>query len=100
MRPATASDPPGPTAPSPAAALSHLEAEAGLLKRLTLDDPGNPVYRRLSASGLTGRSQVLDRAGRMAESVEAARQAVAAREELAADPGARIDREQLGVAYN
>jgi serine/threonine protein kinase/WD40 repeat protein/tetratricopeptide (TPR) repeat protein len=83
-----------------AAALSHLEAEAELLRRLTLDDPGNPVYRRLRADGLYGRAQVLDWAGRRAEAVEAARQAVASRAELAADPGTLTDRDQLGVAYH
>jgi serine/threonine protein kinase/WD40 repeat protein/tetratricopeptide (TPR) repeat protein len=82
------------------AALAHLEAEAGLLRRLALDDPGNPEYRRLQASCLTGRSQVLDGAGRREEALECARQAVAAREELAADPGTPTDRDQLAVAYN
>jgi tetratricopeptide (TPR) repeat protein len=82
------------------AAQPHLEAEAGLLRRLTLADPGNPVYRRLRAGSLTGRSRVLDRAGRWAEAVTAARQAVAAREELAVDPGTAIDRDQLWVAYH
>jgi serine/threonine protein kinase/WD40 repeat protein/tetratricopeptide (TPR) repeat protein len=81
-------------------ALVHLEAEVGLLRRLALDDPGNAEYRRLSASVLTGRGQVLDRAGRRAEAVEAARQAVAARKELVADPGTPSDREQLAVASN
>jgi WD40 repeat protein/tetratricopeptide (TPR) repeat protein len=81
-------------------ALSHWEAGVGLLSQLTLDDPGNPVYRRLRAGSLTGRSQILDLAGRRAEAVAAARQAVAAREELAADPGTLTDRDQLGVAYH
>jgi serine/threonine protein kinase/WD40 repeat protein/tetratricopeptide (TPR) repeat protein len=82
------------------AALSHLDAEAALVARLTLDDPGNPLYRRLCANGLTGRSRVLDLAGRRAESAAVARQAVAVREELAADPGTPTDRDQLGVAYH
>jgi serine/threonine protein kinase/WD40 repeat protein len=81
-------------------ALSHLEVEAGLLKQLTLDDPGNPDYRRLGAAALTGRSRVLDRVGRLTEAVEAARQAVAAWEELAADPGTPTDREEVVVAYH
>jgi serine/threonine protein kinase/WD40 repeat protein/tetratricopeptide (TPR) repeat protein len=83
-----------------AAALAHLESAAGLLKRLTLDDPGNPEYRRHRALELGVRKEVLGWAGRHAEAVDAARQAVAARKELAADPGTPNDRSQLAVAYH
>jgi WD40 repeat protein/tetratricopeptide (TPR) repeat protein len=82
------------------AALKHLETEAALLERLLADEPGNPLYRRLLASRLTSRSQVLDRAGQLAEAVDEARRAVTSREELAAEPGTTTDREQLSVAYH
>jgi WD40 repeat protein len=81
-------------------ALTHLDTADGLLKRLTLDDPGNPEYRRLRASHLATQSRVLERGGRKTEAIEAARQAAAGREELAADPGSPNDRDQLGVAYH
>src|SRR5262249_18495567 len=70
------------------------------LERLLAEDPGNPEYRRLLASQRTGRSKVLDQAGRFAEAVDDARHALADREELAADPGSTVDREQLVVAYH
>jgi serine/threonine protein kinase/WD40 repeat protein/tetratricopeptide (TPR) repeat protein len=82
------------------AALSHLDSAAELLRRLTLGDPGNPEYRRHRANGLAGRAQVLEWAGRRAEAVASARQAVAVRKELAADPGTPNDRSQLAVAYH
>jgi serine/threonine protein kinase/WD40 repeat protein len=81
------------------AALAHLESAAELLQRLTLDDPANPEYRRYRAYGLGIRSQVLKGAGRRAEAIDAARQAMAARKELADDPGTPNDRSQLTVAY-
>jgi tetratricopeptide (TPR) repeat protein len=81
------------------AALAHLDAAAELVKRLTLDDPGNPEYRRRRAHELGVRKDVLGWAGRHAEAVEAARQTVAVRKELAADPGTPNDRTQLAVAY-
>jgi tetratricopeptide (TPR) repeat protein len=83
-----------------AAALSHLDVEADLLKRLSTDEPGYPDYRRLRAQGLTARSEILDRAGRRGEAVDIARQAVAVRGELASNPGAPNDQDQLGVVYN
>jgi WD40 repeat protein len=83
-----------------ATALSHLDVEAELLRRLTFEDPGNPDYHRLRGQGLTTRAEVLDRARRWTEAVDAARGAVAARADLATDPGAPNDRDQLGVAYN
>jgi serine/threonine protein kinase/WD40 repeat protein/tetratricopeptide (TPR) repeat protein len=81
-------------------ALRHADVGAGMLNRLLAGNPGNPQYRRLLAGGLTCRSRVLDRAGRLAEAVDDARRAVADREKLAADPGGTIDREQLVVAYH
>jgi serine/threonine protein kinase/WD40 repeat protein/tetratricopeptide (TPR) repeat protein len=83
-----------------AGALRHLEIEEELLARLLEDEPGQPEYRRLRASRLTGRGQVLDRAGRLNEAVDDARRAVTEREKLAADPGQTLDREQLSVAYH
>jgi WD40 repeat protein len=83
-----------------AAALSHLDADGELVRRLSLEDPGNRDYRRLIALGLTVRAEVLDRAGRKTEAADAARQAMAVRADLAADPGTSNDRDQLGVAYN
>jgi WD40 repeat protein/serine/threonine protein kinase/tetratricopeptide (TPR) repeat protein len=82
------------------AALAHLDSAAELLDRLTLDDPGNPEYRRHRAYELGIRKEVLAWAGRHAEAVDAARQAVASRKELAADPGTPNDRVQLAVAYH
>jgi tetratricopeptide (TPR) repeat protein len=82
-----------------AAALAHLDAAAELLQRLALDDPANPEYRRLRAYGLSTQSVVLKFAGRRAESIDAARQDMAARKELAHDPGTPRDRTQLTVAY-
>src|SRR5262249_5752719 len=81
------------------AALAHLESAAELLQRLTLDDPGNPEYRRHRAHERGIRVQVLEWAGRRPEGVDAARGAVALRKELAADPGTPNDRNQLAVAY-
>jgi serine/threonine protein kinase/WD40 repeat protein/tetratricopeptide (TPR) repeat protein len=81
------------------AALAHLDSAARLLKRLTLDHPGNPEYRRCRAYELGMRRYVLGWAGRHAETVDAARQAVAVRKELAADPGTPGDRSQLVSAY-
>jgi serine/threonine protein kinase/WD40 repeat protein/tetratricopeptide (TPR) repeat protein len=81
-------------------ALRHLETEARLLERLLAEDPGSPEYRRLLAAQRTGRSKVLDQAGRRAEAANDARHALADREELAADPGSAVDREQLAVAYH
>src|SRR5262249_14257543 len=53
------------------------------------------------AKGLAERAEVLKWARRHAEAVDAARQAVAARRELAADPATPNDRAQLAVAsYN
>jgi WD40 repeat protein/tetratricopeptide (TPR) repeat protein len=83
-----------------AGALLHLETEAGLLERLLAEAPGNPEYRRLFAAQRTGRSKILDQAGRFAEALDEARHALADREELAADPGSALDREQLSVAYH
>jgi serine/threonine protein kinase/WD40 repeat protein/tetratricopeptide (TPR) repeat protein len=82
------------------AALAHLASAAELLSRLTLGDPGNPELRRQRAYELGMRAQVLEWAGRWAEAVDACRQAVAARKELAADPGAPNDHSQLVVAYH
>jgi serine/threonine protein kinase/WD40 repeat protein/tetratricopeptide (TPR) repeat protein len=79
-------------------ALAHLDAAAKLLNRLTLDDPGNAQYRRNRAYEEGMRRFVLDLAGRRAEAIEAARQAVAVRKELAADPGTPSDRSQLVAA--
>ncbi len=81
------------------AALAHLDSAAELYKRLTLDDPGNPEYRRHRAYELSMREFVLEGAGRRAEAVDAARQEVAVREELAADPGTPRDRSHLASAY-
>jgi serine/threonine protein kinase/WD40 repeat protein/tetratricopeptide (TPR) repeat protein len=81
-------------------ALAHLESAAGLLNRLTLDDPGNPEYRRHRAYELDMRGLVLEWAGRWAEAVAATRQAVAVWKELAADPGTPNDRSQLVFAYH
>jgi serine/threonine protein kinase/WD40 repeat protein/tetratricopeptide (TPR) repeat protein len=81
------------------AALSRLDAAAEVVKRLTLEDPGNPEYRRHRAYGLGERAQVLEWAGRRAEALDATRQAMAARKELADDPGTPNDRSNLGVAY-
>src|SRR5439155_26415682 len=64
-----------------AAALAHLKSAAEVLDRLTLDDPGNPEYRRHHAKGLAERAEVLKWAGRRAEAVDAARQAMTARKE-------------------
>jgi tetratricopeptide (TPR) repeat protein len=83
-----------------AGALRHLETEARILEQLRAEDPKNPVYRRLLAARWTDRSRVLDRAGRFAEAVNDAERARADREELAADPGSTLDREQRAVAYN
>jgi serine/threonine protein kinase/WD40 repeat protein len=82
------------------AALRHLEAEAKLLERLLGEEPGNPQYRRLLAAQRTDRSKILDQAGRFAEAVDDAQQALADREELVANPGSVVDREQLAVAYH
>jgi serine/threonine protein kinase/WD40 repeat protein len=82
-----------------AAALAQLDAAAELLQRLALDDPANPEYRRYRAYGLGIRSQVLKWAGRRAEAIDATRQAMAARKELADDPGTPNDHSQLTVAY-
>jgi tetratricopeptide (TPR) repeat protein len=81
------------------AALAHLDSAGELLKRLTVDDPGNPEYRRCRAYELGMRRYVLGWARRLAEAVDAARQAVAVRKELAADPGTPSDRSQLVSAY-
>jgi tetratricopeptide (TPR) repeat protein len=81
------------------AALSHLESATRLLTRLMLDAPGNPEYRRHRAKVLAGREQVLEWAGRRAEALDVTRQAMAARKELADDPGTPNDRSQLAVAY-
>src|SRR5262249_28890731 len=81
-------------------ALRHLEEGKGLLERLLADDPRNLEYRRRRASRLTGRSPALGGAGRPAEAVDDARQALAAREKLAADPGGAFDRDELVVAYH
>jgi serine/threonine protein kinase/WD40 repeat protein len=81
-------------------ALTHLESAAKLLKQLTLDDPGNPEYRRHRAYELDMRGRVLEWAGRWAEAVAATGQAVAMRKELAADPGTPSDRSQLVFAYH
>jgi WD40 repeat protein/tetratricopeptide (TPR) repeat protein len=83
------------------AALEHLDSAAKLYKRLTLDDPGNPEYRRHHAYELSMRALVLEGVGRRAEAVDAARQEVAVRKDLAADPGTPRDRGHLGAAcYN
>src|SRR5262249_43650670 len=91
---------PGPRLGTPKAARAHLKPGAEWVRQLTLDDPGNAEYRRQRANGLGGRAEVLGWAGRQAEAIEAARQAVAARKELAADPGIPNDRAQLVVAYH
>jgi WD40 repeat protein/tetratricopeptide (TPR) repeat protein len=81
-------------------ALQHLDLESTLLQQLLVEQPGNVEYRRLVAAERTGRSKVLDQAGRFEEAVSCARSAVADREELAAGPGKPLDREQLAVAYH
>jgi serine/threonine protein kinase/WD40 repeat protein len=81
-------------------ALAQLDLEADVLKRLALDDPGNADYRRMRGQALTARAEFLDRAGRRSEALDAARQAVAVRAELAVDPGIPNDRVQLAVVYN
>src|SRR5262249_45357896 len=48
----------------------------------------------------TGRSRVLDRAGRLAEAAADARRAAEARKKLAAHPGLTIDRQELVAAYH
>jgi WD40 repeat protein/tetratricopeptide (TPR) repeat protein len=82
------------------AALAHLEMAAELLNRLTLDDPGCREYRRHCAYELGMRAQVLEWAGKRDEAIDAARQAVTVREELATDPGSPSDRIQLVVAHH
>jgi tetratricopeptide (TPR) repeat protein len=81
------------------AALAHLDSAAELYHRLALDDPGNPEYRRHRAYELSLRGLVLERAGRRAEAVDAARQEMAVRKELAAAPGTPRDRGHLAMAY-
>jgi WD40 repeat protein/tetratricopeptide (TPR) repeat protein len=81
------------------AALAHLDSAAELYTRLILDNPGNPDYRRHRAYELGLRGQVLGRAGRRVEAVDAARQAMAVRKELAAESGTPNDRRQLVCAY-
>jgi serine/threonine protein kinase/WD40 repeat protein len=82
------------------AALAHLESAAELFKRLTLEDPRNPDYRRYRAYELGMRGQVLEWAGLRAKAIDAARRAAALRKELAADPGTPTDHGQLVVAYH
>jgi WD40 repeat protein/tetratricopeptide (TPR) repeat protein len=82
------------------AALAHLDSAAELYNRLARDDPGNPEYRRHGAYELSTRVLVLEWAGRQAEAVDVARQALAVRKELAADPGSPTDREQVVLAYH
>src|SRR5262249_56234181 len=59
------------------AALAHLDSAAELLKRLLLDHPGNPEYRRHRAFELGMRVQVQEWAGRRTEALDATRQPMA-----------------------
>jgi serine/threonine protein kinase/WD40 repeat protein len=81
-------------------ALQHIDRESALLLQLLVEHPGNAEYRRLLAAQRTGRSKALGQAGKFEEAVSDARRAVADREELAANPGKPLDREQLAVAYH